>query len=191
MRLLRRDGHRRMAWKNGGGETAEVAVHPEGAGLADFGWRVSMATVASDGPFSAFPGVERTLAVLSGDGIELAVDGLGTRLLTPQSPPFSFPADAPATARLAGGPITDLNVMTRRGRFTHRLARHAAPLPLPATAELRLVLALAPLGVATEAGLAGLQPLDALLLDAGEAAEIVAAGESAGFYLAEIRDKHQ
>ena len=60
-RLLRNSDHRRMPWKNGGGETVEVIVHPEGASLSDFGWRVSMASVASDGPFSVFPDIDRTL----------------------------------------------------------------------------------------------------------------------------------
>ena len=67
-RLLRNADHRRMPWKNGGGETVEVIVHPEGASLSDFGWRVSMATVASDGPFSVFPGIDRTIVVVEGAG---------------------------------------------------------------------------------------------------------------------------
>ncbi|WP_337183787.1 HutD family protein [Shinella sp.] len=187
-RLLRNSDHRRMPWKNGGGETVEVIVHPEGAGLADFGWRVSMATVASDGPFSVFPGIDRTLAVLSGDGMELSIEGLGERLLTPQSTPLAFPADAPTTARLAGGPITDLNVMTRRGAFRHTLVRHVAEdvKALPASPGERLLLALDPLGVSTTDGLIGLQPLDALLLDGCEAAEVVPAGDRAAFHLVEI-----
>jgi len=185
-RLLRNADHRRMPWKNGGGETVEVIVHPPGASLADFGWRVSMATVAEDGPFSVFPGIDRTLAVLTGDGMTLSIEGLGERLLTPQSPPLAFPADAPTTARLTGGPVTDLNVMTRRGVFRHRLSRHAAEGPLPQTAGERLLLALDPLGVATAEGLVGLQPLDALLLDGGEKAEVLPAGDSAFFHLVEI-----
>ena len=188
-RLMRNSDHRRMPWKNGGGETVEVIVHPQGASLADFGWRVSMATVASDGPFSVFPGIDRTLAVLSGDGMDLSIEGLGEKRLTPQSEPLAFPADAPTTARLAGGPITDLNVMTRRGVFGHRLTHHHAvngAQPLAASLGERLLLALEPLGVSTEAGLVGLQPLDALLLDGAETAEVVPAGESAAFYLVEI-----
>jgi environmental stress-induced protein Ves len=47
-----------MPWKNGGGETTEIAVFPDGAGLSDFDWRVSMARVDGDGPFSSFPGIE-------------------------------------------------------------------------------------------------------------------------------------
>ena len=187
-RLHRNSDHRRMPWKNGGGETVEVIVHPHGAGLSDFGWRVSMATVASDGPFSVFPGIDRTLAVLTGEGMALSIEGLGEKLLTPASAPLPFPADAPTTARLTGGPITDLNVMTRRGVFGHALTHHIAQgaETLADASGERLILALEPLGVSTPEGLVGLQPLDALLLDAAEKAEIVAAGESAGFYLVEI-----
>ena len=187
-RLLRNADHRRMPWKNGGGETVEVIVHPEGASLSDFGWRVSMATVASDGPFSVFPGIDRTLAVLSGDGMALSIEGLGDRLLTPVSAPLPFPADAPTSARLTGGPITDLNVMTRRGAFRHSLAHHVVEdaTALATASGERLLLALDPLGVATPDGLIGLQPLDALVLDSAEPADVVPAGEKAAFYLVEI-----
>lgn len=50
----------------------------------------------------------------------------------------------------------------------------------------RLLLALSPLGVSTAEGLTGLQPLDALVLDSSEKAEVIAAGEKAAFYLVEI-----
>ncbi|WP_062232972.1 HutD/Ves family protein [Aureimonas sp. N4] len=125
MRLLKSAELKRMAWKNGGGETVEVFVHPPGAGLSDFDWRVSMAHVATDGPFSCFEGIDRTLALLEGEGMRLAIAGQGEVLLTPASPPLSFPADAPTQAALSGGPITDLNVMTRRGVFRHQVERLA------------------------------------------------------------------
>lgn len=188
VRLLRNSDHRRMPWKNGGGETVEVIVHPEGAGLSDFGWRVSMATVASDGPFSVFPGIDRTLAVLSGDRMALSIEGLGEQLLKPETAPLAFPADAPTTARLTGGPITDLNVMTRRGVFRHTLVHHVADgsKVLPASSGERLLLALEPLGVSTAEGLVGLQPLDALVLDGSEKGDVLPVGASAAFYLVEI-----
>jgi environmental stress-induced protein Ves len=124
MRILRAENYRRMKWKNGGGETAEISVFPDGAVLEDFGWRVSMATVASDGPFSAFGGVDRTLTVLEGEGIALDVEGRGTTTLTPTSAPFSFPGDAATSGRLVDGPITDLNVMARRGQYGHKVVRY-------------------------------------------------------------------
>lgn len=177
-----------MPWKNGGGETVEVIVHPEGASLSEFGWRVSMASVASDGPFSVFPGIDRTLAILTGDGMELTIEGLGEQLLKPETTPLAFPADAPTTARLTGGPVTDLNVMTRRGSFSHTLVRHVTErsLTLPETEGQRLLLALEPLGISTADGLIGLQPLDAVVLDRAEGAEVVPANESAAFYLVDI-----
>ena len=84
-RILRAADHRRMPWKNGRGETVEVAVHPPGAGLDDFGWRVSMAGVTEDGDFSIFPGIDRSLAVLSGTAVDLQIAGQGDHRLTPDS----------------------------------------------------------------------------------------------------------
>ena len=123
MKLLRASDHKRMPWKNGGGETVEIAVSPEGVGLADFDWRVSMATVATDGPFSVFPGIDRTLSILDGEGMTLFIQGRAPERLTQASEPLPFAADAPTSATLIDGTITDLNVMTRRGRFTHSVRR--------------------------------------------------------------------
>ncbi len=118
-RLIRASDLVRVPWKNGGGTTAEIAAYPEGSGFETFRWRISMADVASDGPFSIFPGIDRTLIVLEGDGIELEVEGVPFRL-DRQAPRLSFAGDDRTTGRLLSGPIRDLNVMTRRGQFTHR-----------------------------------------------------------------------
>jgi environmental stress-induced protein Ves len=128
IRLLRAADHRTMPWKNGGGSTTEIAVAPAGASIDDFDWRVSTATVAADGPFSLFPGVDRVLALLEGAGLDLdGADPLrGPVRLDPHSAPVTFGADLPVAARLHRGPITDLNVMTRRGRFAARIWRAAA-----------------------------------------------------------------
>jgi environmental stress-induced protein Ves len=125
MRIIRAEDCRRMPWKNGGGETVEIAIRPESASVENFDWRLSMATVASDGPFSSFDGVDRTLAVLEGEGIDLDIAGDPPVRLTQAAPPFTFAADVPVDARLVGGPIRDLNLMTRRGRLTHRMIRCA------------------------------------------------------------------
>lgn len=119
VRIIRNDDLVRVPWKNGGGTTAEVAAFPEGSGFETFGWRISMADVASDGPFSVFPGIDRTLIVVEGDGIELDVEGIAYPL-DRNAPKLSFSGDDITTGRLLSGPIRDLNVMTRRGRFRHR-----------------------------------------------------------------------
>jgi environmental stress-induced protein Ves len=119
MNILRASGYRQMPWKNGGGVTTEIAVSPAAASVGDFGWRISMAQVASDGPFSCFDGIDRTLTVLSGAGLMLDVDGEAPQRLTPTDEPFAFPGDVATSARLIGGPVIDFNVMTRRGRWSH------------------------------------------------------------------------
>ncbi|MCO5062914.1 MAG: HutD family protein [Rhizobiaceae bacterium] len=130
MRLIRAKDYRHMPWKNGGGETIEIAVFPRSADMHGFDWRVSMARVDGDGPFSSFPGVDRTLAVLDGRGIELEVEGEGA--CSVGRTPHSFPGDAPTSARLIDGPVTDLNVMTRRGKYMHRVT----PVELSAAREI-------------------------------------------------------
>ncbi len=156
-----------MPWKNGGGETTEIAVFPSDAGLDDFDWRVSMATVAESGPFSTFEGVDRTLAVLEGAGLVLSVDGRIPIGLTVNSEPLAFAADAPTRAGLIDGAIRDLNVMTRRGRLTHRVFRKvlAESLDIPASAEtVLLVVHSGRLRVTADGENADIGELDAVIL---------------------------
>lgn len=138
MRLIRQSKYRRQPWKNGGGETVEIAISPPGASTDDFDWRVSMARVDSDGPFSVFAGIDRTLTVLEGSGIALSVDGSGPVAITDL--PHSFPGDAPAFAKLLGEPVTDLNVMTRRRILQHRVTRLALTSPREFIARSPVVL---------------------------------------------------
>lgn len=105
-----------QSWKNGGGLTREIAMMPPGAGLADFTWRVSIAEIAQDGPFSAFPGVDRQILLLAGAGARLRSEAEGMdHLLNEPLVPFAFAGEAAVTASLLDGPSQDLNVMTRRG----------------------------------------------------------------------------
>jgi uncharacterized protein len=155
-----------MPWKNGGGVTTEIAVSPAGAALDDFDWRVSMARVENGGPFSGFAGVDRTLAVLEGEGIILDIAGRPAATVTRASAPLSFPADVPTQAALIAGPITDLNVMTRRGRMTHAVERVviSAPTDIHSVADATLILCFD--GEITVAGAAPVRigPRDTLLL---------------------------
>ena len=103
-----------MPWKNGGGTTLEVAIHPPGAASAGFQWRVSIAEIEKDGPFSTFPGIDRTLVVLAGSGMRLTGlrdEPVDLRLYDL----VAFAGEAEVESRLRDGPTRDLNVMTRRG----------------------------------------------------------------------------
>ncbi|WP_165185660.1 HutD/Ves family protein [Caulobacter soli] len=119
MQILRAADRVATPWKNGGGVTREVAAWPPGAGMDDFDWRVSLADVAADGPFSAFPDVDRVLTVIDGEGLVLELEGQETLLQT--GAPFAFPGEARVIARLTAGPIRDLNVMVRRGAWSARV----------------------------------------------------------------------
>ncbi|TQN54855.1 HutD family protein [Agrobacterium tumefaciens] len=172
MKILRAQDYRRMPWKNGKGETVEITVFPAGASVADFGWRVSMAPVVSDGAFSAFEEIDRTLSILTGEGMVLSVEGMAPEVMGAASAPFSFPGDAATHAVLTQGRITDLNVMTRRGRFSHRVRRveTGGGIALSRDATVTMIVVT---GDASVAGLA-LRPLDAVLLEEQEAAVSVA-----------------
>ncbi|MGA4447328.1 HutD family protein [Ectopseudomonas chengduensis] len=112
---------RAMPWKNGGGSTVELAISPVGADLEDFAWRISTAQVAVDGAFSSFPGIDRSLAVLAGNGVCLQrADGQREMLLSGGAIAV-FGGEEAISAQLLDGPITDLNLMTRRGVWKHEL----------------------------------------------------------------------
>ncbi len=163
--LVARTDYRRMPWKNGGGETVEIAKFPDNADLAGFDWRISMATVASDGPFSLFPGIDRTLAVLEGEGIDLAIDGLGAHHLAVDGTPLAFPADVASSARLVSGPIVDLNLMTRRWAFLHKMKRLPLPLETSGTDNAEVFLLVRGTGKAESGGVRyHLEDTDALHL---------------------------
>lgn len=172
MRLLRAADHRWMPWKNGGGATLEVAISPADAGIAAFDWRISMAVVAADGAFSAFPGADRTLTLLDGEGMTLAVAGESPILLTPDSAPCVFPGDVATTATLVGGPITDLNVMTARGRYTHVVARSTAPRALHAGPHETLLILGDGVAVEAAAESVTLGLRDFAMLESGETAYV-------------------
>lgn len=127
-RIIRHADCRPMPWKNGGGVTTEILAWPPAAGLDAFDWRISMAQVASGGPFSVFAGIDRTLTVLAGT-MRLTAGDAAPVALSPQSQPYAFPGDVGTEAALIDGPVLDFNVMTRRGRISHAVERLAFSKP--------------------------------------------------------------
>lgn len=103
-----------MPWLNGLGTTVELA-REDGPGEAGFLWRLSRADVAQSGPFSNFPGVDRTLLLLSGAGFTLAFGG-GEVVLDKRYEMARFPGDAPVDCTLRDGPCKDFNIMVDRRR---------------------------------------------------------------------------
>jgi len=108
-----------VPWRNGGGVTRQV-VSAGGSGSQDFDWRISIADVDEPGPFSLFPGVDRIITVVEGQGMDLVVDGVDHVLGLHQ--PLRFDGASQTSCTRLAGPIRDLNVMTRRQRFSATLA---------------------------------------------------------------------
>lgn len=109
IRLTARD-YALQPWKNGRGHTTEFWRHEENGQLLI---RLSRATVAEDGAFSLFPGVERNLTVITGPGFRLT--GTGHDLRCDPLLPVAFPGDILLTAtETEAGTSDDFNVMTAR-----------------------------------------------------------------------------
>ena len=116
----------RLPWKNGGGETLQLAIWPPAAGLDDFDWRISCALLHQDGPFSRFDGVDRSLALVEGGVLHLRIgEPRGAWPaeidLRPGEGLAAFAGELPIEAQVSDAPLRDFNVMTRRDRLTHRL----------------------------------------------------------------------
>lgn len=121
--LLRDGTYDRKPWKNGGGITEDVWLFPAGATHDDFDIRLSLAEISREGPFSAFPGIDRTITLVGGDPFVLEFDD-GTRRRMTMLDPFSFDGALTPGSRLDGAPSRDFNVMTRRGRWSHQVTVH-------------------------------------------------------------------
>lgn len=106
-------------WRNGGGVTRELLAWPA---AQDWHWRLSVAEVASNGPFSRFDGVQRWFAVLGGAGVQLQLPEQ-THELTVASAPLCFDGAVPVDCQLLDGTTQDFNLMLRRERANGQMQR--------------------------------------------------------------------
>jgi environmental stress-induced protein Ves len=138
MHTVRLQDARPQPWRNGGGVTHELlAWAPERAAGAhqaditqqtDWAVRVSVADITRDGPFSAFPGIDRCFTVLQGAGVVLTLRGTDLRL-TPDSEPLAFDgAEAPGCSLISGA-TRDLNLMVRQSTGRAWMQRAVAGQP--------------------------------------------------------------
>lgn len=111
MKLLRHRDRIAGPWANGGGITYEVLRSP--ADAAEFDWRLSVAEVSAEGPFSIFPDIDRTLVLLSGS-MKVVIDDVVMDV--ERFVPLAFAGESAGRALLQNGPTMDLNIMVRRGR---------------------------------------------------------------------------
>ncbi|NQY36534.1 MAG: HutD family protein [Alteromonadaceae bacterium] len=105
-----------IPWKNGQGVTTELAIS-KGGSLFDFDWRLSIASVVENGPFSDFSGYLRNLVLLEGEGIELHHDERRTDELTALLSVATFDGGCKTIGTLKSGPIKDFNIMVNADKY--------------------------------------------------------------------------
>jgi len=135
-------GFTAMPWRNGAGTTHEIAVDPGDDRAVPFRWRLSMADLAGDGPFSVFPGVDRVLLLLAGEHVALRIDGAPPVPLV-EGVPLAFPADVPTELTMASAQGRDLNLMWDRARVAATMVVVEAGAEVPC-GDCTIAVALAP-----------------------------------------------
>jgi environmental stress-induced protein Ves len=120
-RLVEHDSFRRMRWRNGGGSTLELEVERH-VDCPEPVLRVSVADVTEDGPFSVFPGYDRTLTLISGHGMTLNYDEQSKDVLGYRFASASFEGEVQTHSLLHDGPTQDFNVFTLRTHYTHNVS---------------------------------------------------------------------
>jgi len=106
-------------WRNGGGSTRELLAWPT---AQEWIFRISLAQVAQDGPFSSFPGIERWIALVEGAGMTLSF-AAGAEHLSIGREPVRFDGALAPVCSLERGATLDLNLMVDRSRGAGLLAR--------------------------------------------------------------------
>jgi uncharacterized protein len=111
-----------MPWRNGAGTTLEIAIDdsPTDSSSAPFLWRLSMADLAGDGPFSQIADVDRIIVLLAGTDVMLTINGAPPAALR-RHQIISFPGDVPTSMTMAPGRGRDLNLMWDRTRATGKV----------------------------------------------------------------------
>ena len=111
LRVLRPADYKRMPWKNGGGMATELAVYPSGDA---YDWRISIADIESNGPFSTFEGYDRYIALLEGLGMELRFDDGEPVRLERRLQFVKFAGEQRTDGVLVSGKVRDFNVIYKR-----------------------------------------------------------------------------
>lgn len=133
-RVIPANEYRRERWRNGFGWTREIhAERPDPSG--DWTWRLSIAEIEQDAPFSAFHGVDRELVLLRGNGLRLRFDDGEAHLLEPPHGRLRFAGERALTGELVDGPTHDFNLMWRRDAIAAELLHRPLVGPMVFFAE--------------------------------------------------------
>ncbi|MEO6172419.1 MAG: HutD family protein [Arenimonas sp.] len=116
IQLIPANEYQRSRWKNGLGWTREITRYP--AESDSWQWRLSIAEVDKDGPFSTFENIDRELVLLHGEGMRLNFADGESLSLHPPHDKHRFAGERELSAELIQGPTHDFNVMWHREHFS-------------------------------------------------------------------------
>jgi hypothetical protein len=169
-RVIPANEYRRERWRNGAGWTRQIAAEPA---LGEWQWRLSIAEIEQDAPFSTFPGVERELVLLSGNGLRLRFDDGEAHELRPPHDRLRFAGERGVHGELLDGPTQDFNLMWRRDAADATLWHRPLVGPMVIFAEPGTTWAVHLLAgqarFADDSGLPDMAAGDTALLEAGDA----------------------
>jgi environmental stress-induced protein Ves len=114
--IIAPDQFKTVPWKSGKGETIEMAINAGGT-LANFDWRLSMASVVEDGIFSNFASYTRNLILIAGDGINLQHNDNKIDKLSNILEFATFDGGNKTVGNLHSNEITDFNIITNTTKY--------------------------------------------------------------------------
>lgn len=126
-----------MPWKNGGGTTIEI-FRINNPKSSSFFFRLSMASVKDNGPFSVFFGIDRAILLLHGRGFHLESEK-STIVLEKNYFPIYFKGEEQFQCNLIDGPFTDFNIMTDRHYAKSKISIENSPATLKAESSYKFV----------------------------------------------------
>jgi environmental stress-induced protein Ves len=141
VRLIPASAYRRVPWNNRGGVTMDIDM-VERAGVVQ--WRVSLAEIENDGPFSDFTGYDRTIVPLAGRGFRLSGGDAAPIVLAQNFVPHRFDGGWSPLCELIDRPVQALNALSLRATHSHTLAIHTSTsgAAFAASAQVRYIVAL-------------------------------------------------
>lgn len=123
LEIISKEQFTEIPWKNGLGKTIEMAISDNDT-VDSFDWRISQATVANDGFFSDFSGLERNLVLIEGEGITLTHDEDKQDVLSKLLEFANFDGGSKTFGELHNGTIVDLNIMTKADKYSTLVMTH-------------------------------------------------------------------
>jgi environmental stress-induced protein Ves len=108
----------RVAWKNGGGVTVDIALDEDTGGDV---WRFSRTPITAPGAFSDYSGFDRLQVLIAGSGLVLQTPTGEIDMRRPFRP-ARFAGETPIVSRLEAGPVEVINLMGDRSKVRIDLA---------------------------------------------------------------------